>query len=83
MPPRAAMEYAMMNTNSTPSKILSQSDLLAFGLNDLAYLKPAVVDGQSVFAIYAADGSQLALVATREIGLAALQQHDLEAVALH
>ena len=74
----------MMNMNSTFSlKNFSQSDLLAFGLNDLAYLKPTVVDGQSVFAIHAADGSQLALVATREIGLAALHQHDLEPVTLH
>lgn len=73
-----------MNANSTISlKNLTQSDLLAFGLNDIAYLKPAVIDGQSVFVIHAADGSQLALVQTREVGLAALHQHDLEPVSLH
>ena len=73
-----------MDANSTISlKHLTQSDLLAFGLNDLAYLKPTVVDGQSVFAIYAADGSQIALAQTREVGLAALLQHDLEPVSLH
>jgi hypothetical protein len=73
-----------MDANSTISlKHLTQSDLLAFGLNDLAYLKPTVVDGQPVFAIYAADGSQLALAQTREVGLAAMLQHDLEPVSLH
>lgn len=73
-----------MNTNSTLSlKNLTKADWLAFGLNDLAYLRPAIVDGQPVYAIHAADGSQLALVASREIGLAAMQQHDLEPMALH
>lgn len=74
----------MMNTQSTTSlKNLSPSDLLVFGLNDIAYLKPAEVNGQAVFAIHAADGSQLAFVANREVGFAAMQQHELEPVSLH
>ncbi|HTJ62466.1 MAG TPA: DUF1150 family protein [Alphaproteobacteria bacterium] len=64
-------------------KNISAQDLLTFGLNDIAYLKPANVNGQSVFAIHAADGSQLALVANREVGVAAMQQHELEPVSLH
>jgi hypothetical protein len=74
----------MMNTQSHDSlKNLSAQDLLNFGLNDLAYLKPANVNGQDVFAIHAADGSQLAFVANREVGFAAMHQHELEAVSLH
>ena len=73
-----------MNTQSfTVLKNLSASDLLVFGLNDIAYLKPAEVNGQSVYAIHAADGSQLAFVANREVGFAAMQQHELEPVSLH
>jgi hypothetical protein len=73
-----------MNTQSTTTlKNLSASDLLVFGLNDIAYLKPAEVNGQSVFAIHAADGSQLAFVANREVGFAAMHQHELEPVSLH
>ncbi len=73
-----------MNTDTNLSlKNLSQRDWLAFGLNTVAYLKPAMVDGQSVYAIHAADGSQLALVASWEVGIAAMQQHDLEPVWLH
>jgi hypothetical protein len=64
-------------------KNISAQDLLTFGLNDIAYLKPANVNGQAVFAIHAADGSQLAFVANREVGVAAMQQHDLEPVSLH
>jgi hypothetical protein len=73
-----------MNTQATtPLKTLSPTDWRSFGLNQVAYLKPLVVNGQAVFAIYAADGSQLALVATREIGFGAMYEHDLEPVALH
>ncbi len=73
-----------MITQSTGSlKNLSPSDLLVFGLNDIAYLKPANVNGQDVYAIHAADGSQLALVANREVGFAAMHQHELEPVSLH
>ena len=74
----------MMNTQSHDSlKNLSAQDLLTFGLNDIAYLKPANVNGQDVYAIHAADGSQLAFVANREVGFAAMHQHELEPVSLH
>jgi hypothetical protein len=77
------MEDKSMNTNMTVSlRRLSQSDWLDFGLNDLAYLRPTVVDGQPVFAIHAADGSQLALATSRDVGVAAMRQHDLEPVSL-
>jgi len=73
-----------MNTQSTTTlKNLSASDLLVFGLNDIAYLKPTEVNGQAVYAIHAADGSQLAFVANREVGFAAMHQHELEPVSLH
>jgi hypothetical protein len=73
-----------MDTQSQNSlKKLSAQDLLTFGLNDIAYLKPASVNGQEVYAIHAADGSQLAFVANREVGFAAMHQHELEPVSLH
>jgi hypothetical protein len=72
-----------MNTEFEVSlKDLTPQDLLTFGLNAVAYLRPAVVNGQSIYAIHAADGSQLALVANRDIGLAAMHEHDLEPVWL-
>ena len=73
-----------MDMNTTVSlKNISPNDLLVLGLNDIAYLRPAEVEGKKVFAIHAADGSQLAFVETRDVGLAAMQQHDLEPVSLH
>ena len=64
-------------------KKLSQTDWLTFGLDDIAYLRPTISDGKPVFAIHAADGSQLALAVSRDVGLAAMEQHDLEPVSLH
>ncbi len=73
-----------MNTQTTVAlKNLSETDWLTFGLNIVAYLRPALMNGQTIFAIHAADGSQLALVANRDVGLAAMQQHELEPVSLH
>ena len=73
-----------MNTQSSHVlKEISPTDWQSFGLNEVAYLRPAIVDGRNVFAIHAADGSALAFVATREIGLVAMHEHDLEPVALH
>jgi hypothetical protein len=73
----------MMNTDISSSlKNLTQHDWLTFGLNSIAYLRPAVVNGQSIYAIHAADGSQLALVANRNVGLAAMYEHELEPVWL-
>lgn len=73
-----------MDTNiNTSLKNLSPNDLLVLGLNDVAYLRPAIVEGKKAFAIHAADGSQLAFVESKDVGLAALQQHDLEPVSLH
>jgi len=73
----------MITQSNDVLKNISAQDLLTFGLNDIAYLKPANVNGQAVFAIHAADGSQLAFVANREVGVAAMQQHELEPVSLH
>jgi hypothetical protein len=42
-----------------------------------------VVDGNQGYAIFAADGSQLAIVPTREIAAAVIRQHDLEPVSVH
>ena len=74
------MMTTLLNTHL---RNLSQADWQAYGLNDLAYLRPAVVDGRQVYAIYAADGAQVAVAATREIGMAAILQYDLEPVTLH
>lgn len=62
---------------------LSSQDFLALGVSQVAYVKPIEQDGQHYFAIHAADGTQLALVASREAAFAAVRQHDMELVTLN
>lgn len=62
---------------------ISEQDFALIGLQQLAYIKPTVVNGISGFAIHAADGTQIGVAPTRDIAFAAVKQHELEPVSLH
>ena len=62
---------------------MSSRELALFGMQDLAYVKPVVVNGVTAFAVHAADGTQVAVLPDREIALATVRQHDLEPLSVH
>jgi hypothetical protein len=62
---------------------ISSRELAVFGMQDLAYVKPMVVNGVTAFAVHAADGTQVAVLPDREIALATVRQHDLEPLSVH
>ncbi|MFQ6018085.1 MAG: DUF1150 family protein [Kiloniellaceae bacterium] len=62
---------------------ISPQDLMVLGLERLAYVKPVKIDGRSMFAVHAADGTEMAVIAEREVAFAAVRQHDLEPVSVH
>jgi hypothetical protein len=62
---------------------LSSQDFLSLGLSQVAYVKPLEQDGHDYFAIYAADGTQMAVLASQEAALAVIRQHDMEPLTLH
>lgn len=62
---------------------LSHQAFIALGLQDVAYVKPTLDKGQSVFAIHTADGRFAASAATRELAFATVRQNDLEPVDVH
>jgi hypothetical protein len=62
---------------------ISSRELAVFGMQDLAYVKPVVVNGVTAFAVHAADGTQVAVLPDREIALATVRQHDLEPLSVH
>ena len=62
---------------------MSSRELALFGMQDLAYVKPVLVNGVSAFAVHAADGTQITVLPDREIALATLRQHDLEPLSVH
>ena len=62
---------------------MTSRELALFGMQDLAYVKPVLVDGVIAFAVHAADGTQVTVLPDREIALATLRQHDLEPLSVH
>jgi hypothetical protein len=62
---------------------LSPTDFASLGMNGIAYVKPTMVDGQRGYAIHAADGTPMAVVADRSVAFAAIRQHDLEPADVH
>jgi hypothetical protein len=62
---------------------LKPADVAALFVNDIAYVKPVDRDGQSAFAIHAADGTELAVVENRDLAFATVMQNDLQPVSVH
>jgi len=72
-----------MNSITHFFRQLSPKDFAAFGLNDLAYVKPIEVEGRPRFAIHAADGTALSVVPDRAVADAAVRQHEMEPLSVH
>ncbi|MGK9167336.1 DUF1150 domain-containing protein [Inquilinus limosus] len=73
-----------MNTNAIPTFTeMSPTDFAALGLNQIAFVKPVVVDDQPAFAVHGADGTPLAVVKDRDLAFAVIRQNDMEPVSAH
>ena len=62
---------------------MSTKELALFGMQDIAYVKRAVVNDTPGYTIHAADGTQVTVLSDREIALATVRQHDLEPLSVH
>lgn len=62
---------------------MTAQDLAMLGMQDIAYVKRVMVDGNTGFAIHAADGTQMALIGDRDIAFAVVRQNELEPVSVH
>jgi len=62
---------------------MTENDLAVLGVQDIAYVRPVMVEGASGYAICAADGTQMALTADRDIAFAVVRQHEMEPVSVH
>ena len=58
-------------------------EFTALGMQHLAYVKPITVNDQVMFAIHAADGTQMAVLPDRHVAEAAVRQNELEPVSVH
>jgi hypothetical protein len=62
---------------------MTTNDLAMLGMQDIAYVKPVLVDGTEGFAVHAADGTRMALIANRDLAFAVVRQNEMEPVSVH
>jgi hypothetical protein len=62
---------------------MSRQELALFGVQDMAYVKPVAVEGERNYAVHAADGTAITVVADRDTAFAMLRQHNLEPMSVH
>lgn len=62
---------------------LSEAQLAQLGVQQIAYIRPVVVDGESGYSIHAADGTPMALAGDRDVAIAAVLQHEMMPALVH
>ncbi len=71
-----------MNTTERTAQF-SHEDFVLLGVNHVAYVKPVEIDGRQAFAIHAADGTQIKLLADQDLAIATIRQNSLEPLWVH
>ncbi len=64
-------------------KGISVADWARFGAEDIAYIRPVVVDGVKAIAIHAADGTPIGAAPSAELAVAAIIEHEMEPALVH
>ena len=67
----------------TDIRKLTQAQLMQLGMAQLAYVKPVWMEGTTAFAIYAADGSPMAIAADCDLAVQAIVQHEMVPALVH
>lgn len=61
----------------------SPAAFAALGAEGVAYIKPVAIDGGTQFAVFLADGREVAVIADRTLAEIVVRQNDLEPVSVH
>ncbi len=64
-------------------RTLTQEQLMALGMAELAYVKPVWMDGTTAFAIFAADGSPMAVAEDCALAMETIVQHEMVPSLVH
>ncbi|MBT4934418.1 MAG: DUF1150 family protein [Rhodospirillaceae bacterium] len=71
-------------TTQTPiNRYMSVADFALYGAQDVAYVKPVIINGEALYAIYAADGQELAFIEGRDLADATVRQNDMQPLSVH
>jgi hypothetical protein len=72
----------MQLIDTRDSQAVQDMMMSMLGMDTMAYIKPTLSDGMTVFAVYAADGTQLAVFDTEESAYYTARRNNLEPVSL-
>jgi hypothetical protein len=73
-----------MQTRESETNPMSSTDFEMLGMGHVAYVKEVSDGTSSKFAVYAANGAEIALMeADRDVTFAAVRQNDMEPVSVH
>lgn len=75
--------HDMMDEFEIDPRLMSAEAFAALGLEEMAYVRPVVEDGEAMFAVFSASGQRLALMGDRDTAMAAILQHDMIPVSVH
>ena len=62
---------------------IEAKDFAALGLESIAFIKRVEIEGETAYAVHAADGTAITVIEDREIAFATVRQNDLEPVSVH
>lgn len=76
-------EEGRMHLSAAMLRNLSARDFAALGADEVAYLRPVVMNGTLAFAIHAADGTPIGAAPSAQLAAAAIRQHEMEPALVH
>lgn len=62
---------------------LSAADWAAFGVQQIAYIRPVLINGVRGMSIHAADGTPIGAAPDARLAVAAILQHEMEPALVH
>jgi hypothetical protein len=71
----------MVNTDKL--RDISAQDLAMLGADDLAYVRPILLENETMFAVNTADGRQIAVADDWETAVMAAHEHRYHTVSVH
>lgn len=66
-----------------PQSPMSEMIIAMMGVDRLAYIRPIHDDGELGYAVYAADGTPLAIFDSHDAATSSILKHNLEPVQIH
>ncbi len=70
-------------SKTAQSLVMSEIELFNLGIEQVAYIKPVLVNGAKGFAVHNAQGEAMTVAANKDLALNAIRNQDLYPISLH